>query len=113
MEEKAIAMPSIKKEETLPVVLSKQECKELFKAPRWFKHRFLLTFAYAGGLRMNKLRLVKIADVDLHRKQVHIKLSKGRKNRYVVLSKLLTQKFQQYLTEVTLSRPDRGLHKKV
>ncbi len=38
MEEKAIQMPSIKKEEKLPVVLSKQECKELFKAPRWLKH---------------------------------------------------------------------------
>ena len=100
MEEKAIAMPSIKKEEKLPVVLSKQECRELFKAPRWFKHRFLLAFAYGGGLRMNELRLVKIADVDLHRKQVHIKQGKGKKDRYVILSNLLVSKFQQYLTEV-------------
>jgi integrase/recombinase XerD len=30
MEEQAIAMPSIKKEEKLPVVLSKEECKVLF-----------------------------------------------------------------------------------
>lgn len=100
MEEKAIAMPSIKKEETLPVVLSKPECKELFKAPRSFKHRFLLTFAYAGGLRMNELRLLKIADVDLHRKQVHIRLGKGKKDRYVVLANFLAQKFAQYLAEV-------------
>jgi site-specific recombinase XerD len=100
MEEKAIAMPSIKKEETLPVVMSKQECKELFKAPRSFKHRFLLTFAYAGGLRMNELRLLKIADVDLNRKQVHIRLGKGKKDRYVVLSNLLAQRFEQYLKEV-------------
>ncbi len=100
MEEKAIAMPSIKKEFTLPVVLSKEECKVLFKAPRWFKHRFLLTFAYAGGLRMNELRLLKIADVDLIRKQVHIRMGKGKKDRYVLLSNLLAQKFQQYLTEV-------------
>ena len=100
MEEKAIAMPSIKKESTLPVVLSKQECKELFKAPRLFKHRFLLTFAYGGGLRMNELRLLKISDVDLHRKQVHIRLGKGKKDRYVVLSNLLAGKFEQYLKEV-------------
>lgn len=100
MEEKAIAMPSIKKEETLPVVMSKQECKELFKAPRSFKHRFLLTFAYAGGLRMNELRLLKIADVDLHRKQVHIRLGKGKKDRYVVLSNLLAQRFELYLKQV-------------
>lgn len=100
MEEKAIAMPSIKKESTLPVVLSKQECKELFKAPRLFKHRFLLTFAYAGGLRMNELRLLKLSDVDLHRKQVHIRLGKGKKDRYVVLSNLLSEKFEQYVKQV-------------
>lgn len=100
MEEKAILMPSIKKQESLPVVLSKEECKELFKAPRWFKHRYLLAFAYGGGLRMNELRMLKISDVDLHRKQIHIRQGKGKKDRYVVLSNLLAQKFTQYLTDV-------------
>lgn len=52
----------------MPVVLSREECKELFKAPVNLKHRSLLTFAYAGGLRMNELRLIKISDVDLHRR---------------------------------------------
>jgi site-specific recombinase XerD len=33
MEDAAIKLPSIKKNQTLPVVLSKQECKQLFKAP--------------------------------------------------------------------------------
>jgi len=99
MEEKAIAMPSIKKEETLPMVLSQQECRELFKAPRLLKHKFLLAFAYAGGLRMNELRMLKIAGVDLHRKQVHIKQGKGKKDRYVVLSNYLAQSFEKYLTE--------------
>jgi site-specific recombinase XerD len=97
---KAIAMPSIKKEETLPVVLSQQECRELFKAPRSLKHKFLVAFAYAGGLRMNELRMVKIADVDLHRKQVQIKQGKGKKDRYVVLSNYLAQSFEKFLTEV-------------
>lgn len=100
LEEKAIQMPSIKKEKTLPVVFSREECKELFKAPRWFKHRFLLTFAYAGGLRMNELRLLKISDVDLNRKQIHIRQGKGKKDRYVCLSLLLANKFRTYLAEV-------------
>jgi site-specific recombinase XerD len=100
MEEKAIQMPSIKKEETLPVVLSQQECRELFKAPRLLKHKFLLAFAYAGGLRMNELRMLKIADVDLHRKQVHVKQGKGKKDRYVVLSNYIAQSFEKYLAEV-------------
>lgn len=100
MEDKAIQMPPVKKEKTLPVVLSRQECKELFKAPVNLKHRFLLAFAYAGGLRMNELRLIKISDVDLHRRQVHIRHGKGRKQRCVTLSKLLTDKLPHYLLQV-------------
>lgn len=100
LEEKAIQMPSIKKEEKLPVVLSKQECKALFKAPRLLKHKYLLAFAYGGGFRMNEIRLLKIADVDIHRKQVHIRQGKGKKDRYVVLSNLLAQKFEYYLKTV-------------
>ena len=100
MEEKAIQMPSIKKEEKLPVVLSKEECKELFKSPRWFKHRYLLTFAYGAGLRMNELRMLKIQDVDVNRKVVHVKSGKGKKDRYAVLSILLAKKLNDYLSEV-------------
>lgn len=100
MEEKAIQMPSIKKTVTLPVVLSKEECKELFKAPRWLKHKYLLAFAYGGGLRMNELRLLKIEDVDVNRKQIHIRQGKGKRDRYVVLSNLLAQRFQHYISEV-------------
>jgi site-specific recombinase XerD len=100
MEDKAIQMPPVKKEKKLPVVLSRQECKELFKAPQNLKHRFLLAFAYAGGLRMNELRLIKISDVDLQRRQVHIRHGKGRKQRCVTLSKLLTDKLPQYISKV-------------
>lgn len=100
MEEMAIQMPPIKKDKKLPVVLSKHECKELFKAPHNLKHRFLLAFAYAGGLRMNELRLLKLTDIDLQRGVVHIRLGKGRKDRYVTLSKFIAQKLPLYIGQV-------------
>lgn len=100
MEENAIQLPSIKKEEKLPVVLAKEECKALFKAPRLFKHRYLLAFAYGGGLRMNELRMLKISDVDTKRKLIHVRNGKGKKQRYVVLSQLLAEKLNSYLKEV-------------
>lgn len=100
MESKALQMPVIKKEQTLPTVLSKEECKELFVAPRILKHKFLLAFAYAGGLRMNELRMLKIVDVDLQRKQVHIRQGKGKKDRYVILADFIVTRFQKYLDEV-------------
>lgn len=100
MDDKALQMPVIKKNNTLPTVLSKEECRELFKASRSFKHRFLLAFAYAGGLRMNELRHLKISDIDFHRKQIHIRQGKGKKDRYVILSDFIAQKLPQYLSEI-------------
>ena len=97
MEEKAIQMPPVKKEKKLPVVLSKQECKELFKAPRSLKHRFLLTLAYGSGLRMNEVRMLRITDLDVQRLQVRVRQGKGRKDRYVPLSVFLSKKLPLYL----------------
>ncbi|MBK6338946.1 MAG: tyrosine-type recombinase/integrase [Bacteroidetes bacterium] len=76
MEAHALKMPMIKKTETLPQVLSKQECKALFKAPTNLKHRFLLAFAYSAGLRMNEIRHTKIADIDLDRMQIRVQKEK-------------------------------------
>jgi site-specific recombinase XerD len=100
LKEMALRMPPVKKKQTLPEVLSKEECKQLFKAPRLLKHRFLLAFAYSAGLRMNELRLLKIADVDVHRKQIHVRQGKGKKDRYVVLSKIIIEKLPLYRKEV-------------
>jgi site-specific recombinase XerD len=99
MDDHALKLPSIRKNNTLPVVLSKEECKILFKAPQTLKHRFLLAFAYGCGLRMNELRLLKISDVDLHRQMVHIRQGKGKKDRYVILGHMLSDRFNTYLAK--------------
>jgi site-specific recombinase XerD len=100
MQDKAIQMPPIKKETKLPVVLSRQECKELFASPVNLKHRFLLAFAYSCGVRMNELRLTKINDVDVQRMTVLVCHGKGRKQRYVGMSVFLAQKLPMYQSEV-------------
>lgn len=100
LEEQALKMPVIKSAKTLPVVLSKEECRALFKAPRTLKHRFLLALTYSAGLRMNEVRVLKIADIDLDRKQIHVRQGKGKKDRYVILSQLIASKFPFYLTAV-------------
>jgi site-specific recombinase XerD len=99
MEDKALRMPPIKKKDTLPVVLSKEECKKLFAAPRMLKHRFLLAMAYSGGLRMNELRHLKIADIDTDRMQIRIRQGKGNKDRYVILSKVIKNGLEKYYAQ--------------
>ena len=93
----AIRIPVMKKTHSLPEVLSKGECKELFKAPKSFKHRFLLAFAYSTGLRLSELRFVKISDIDIERMQVRVRQGKGKKDRYVVLSQYIKTKLPAYL----------------
>jgi len=93
----AIRIPVMKKSHTLPEVLSKSECKELFKSPKSFKHRFLLAFAYSTGMRLNELRFVKISDIDLDRMKVRIRQGKGKKDRYVILSQYIKTKLPAYL----------------
>src|ERR1017187_1247862 len=63
LDDHALKMPVIKLAKTLPVILSKEECRALFKAPRTLKHRFLLALTYSAGLRLNEVRLLKIADI--------------------------------------------------
>lgn len=99
-DEQALKLPVIKKEKKLPEVLSKEECKELFKAPRSLKRRFLLAFAYSAGLRMNELRHLKISDIDTGRMQVRVSHGKGKKDRYVILSKYIKSRLSDYLKEV-------------
>jgi len=93
----AIKIPVMKKSHTLPEVLSKEECKELFKSPKSFKHRFLLTFAYSTGMRLSELRFVKISDIDVDRMKVRIRQGKGKKDRYVMLSQYIKTKLPAYL----------------
>ena len=99
-DKQALKLPVIKKEKKLPEVLSKEECKQLFRAPRTLKHRFLLAFAYSAGLRMNELRHIKISDIDTDRMQVRVRQGKGKKDRYVILSRFIKLRLPNYLKEV-------------
>ncbi len=49
---------------------------------------------------MNELRHVKINDIDVERRQIHIRQGKGKKDRYVILSDLLSDRLPEYLSEV-------------
>lgn len=100
MEAEALKMPIIKKTDTLPQVLSKEECKALFAASASLKHRFLLAFAYSAGLRMNELRHIRLVDVDRHRKHIRVRNGKGSKDRYVVLANAILKRLDYYLAEL-------------
>jgi len=95
--DKIIKLPSIKNETKLPVVLSPEECKLLFKSGHILKHRVLLSFIYSAGLRLLEVRNVKIADVDFYRMMIHIRQTKYNKDRYVPLSPKMVIGLKKYI----------------
>jgi site-specific recombinase XerD len=72
MNKNAIALPSLKKDTKLPVILNYQELKELFAVPTLLKQRIVLTLIYSAGLRGQKVINLKISDIDFERKTIGI-----------------------------------------
>ena len=77
-------------------MLSKRECRLLFKTPKLLKHRILLTLIYSAGLRIAEVCNLHQRDIDFDRKQIHIRQSKYKKDRYVPLSDLMAKGLQKY-----------------
>ncbi|MDA3906947.1 MAG: tyrosine-type recombinase/integrase, partial [Bacteroidales bacterium] len=86
MNKKAIALPALKGDTKLPVILNRYELKELFSAPTLLKQRIVLTLIYSAGLRGQEVINLKISDVDFERMTIHIRQSKYKKDRIVPLS---------------------------
>jgi site-specific recombinase XerD len=92
-------LPRVVQHYGLPVVLSKAECKRLFKAPTYLKHRIVLSLIYSGGLRISEAVNLKLQDIDFDRKTIIIRDGKGLKDRCVALSEVIANGIHKYLAE--------------
>lgn len=97
LNKRAIALPSLKQDTKLPVILNRSELKELFNAPILLKQRIVLTLIYSAGLRGREVINLKIGDVDFERKTIHIRQSKYKKDRIVPLSNYMAKGLKKYL----------------
>lgn len=97
LKDKRIELPTLKREKTLPVVLSRQEVKRLLLAPRLLKHRILLGLLYGCGLRCFEVRNIRLPDLDFDRSMLHVREGKGKKDRYLPLSQHLVRGLKKYI----------------
>jgi len=93
-----LALPSISHDKTLPEVLSEQQVRLILKTPKLLKHRLVLGLLYGCGLRNSELCNLKVSDVDLDRKMLHVRMGKGRKDRYVPLCEMLIRGISTYIS---------------
>jgi len=94
---RAINLPSLKNEAKLPVILNRDELRELFNAPALLKHRIVLTLIYSAGLRGQEAINLKLSDIDFQRKTIHIRQSKYKKDRVVPLSVFMARGLKKYI----------------
>lgn len=97
LNKKAIALPSLQQDTKLPVILNRDELKQLFAAPTLLKQRIVLALIYSAGLRGQEIVNLKIADVDFQRMTIHIRQSKYKKDRIVPLSPTMVIGLKKYL----------------
>ena len=97
LDDKRVSLPAIERQDKLPVVLSREEMKQLLKTPALLKHRILIGLLYDCGLRCLEVRSLQLNDIDLNRRMVHVRQSKGKKDRYVPMGKILANGIQKYL----------------
>ena len=90
-----------RKEKTLPTVLSKEEVRQILIYTRNLKHKAILSTIYSGGLRVSEVLNLRISDLDHNRFQLHIRAAKGKKDRYVKLSKANLMIVKSYLQRYT------------
>jgi site-specific recombinase XerD len=92
-----LSLPPIHRPNKLPVVLSLQETRLLLNAPRHLWVRIMLGLIYDTGLRIQELIDLRIGDVDLNRRQVHVRQSKNDKDRYVPMSSHAVRGLKKHL----------------
>jgi len=86
-----------KKSRHLPTVLSQQEVLEILRCTKNLKHRAILALIYSCGLRVGELINLELHHIDILRKQLAIRNSKGRKDRYVNMAESLVPLIQNYI----------------
>ncbi len=93
-------IPSCRKPQRLPIVLSRDEVLRFLDAVDLLKHRVILTVCYAAGLRISEAICLTPAAIDSQRMVIRVDQGKGRKDRYVMLSPKLLGILRDYWRSV-------------
>lgn len=88
-----------RKEKKLPVVISKEEVKQMIAVTKNIKHRCIIMLLYSAGLRRTELLKLKPSDIDSKRMCICVRNAKGNKDRQTLLSQILLLDLRAYWKE--------------
>jgi integrase/recombinase XerD len=78
-------------------VLTKEEVKKLVNSTNNFKHKLILKILYGCGVRVSEVIKINSNDVKYEEKLIHIRLAKGRKDRYVGIPESISEELKKFI----------------
>lgn len=80
----------------LPVVLTRQEIRDLLDNTENSKHRLLIELLYSTGLRLSECVNLKYSDLDLNDGIGWVRMGKGAKDRIFIISGMFKKDLLEY-----------------
>lgn len=87
--------PTIRRPRRLPAVLSRMEVASIFANANLPRHRALLMFIYASGLRVSEVVKIRPRDIDEKGNSLRIPYGKGGSDRYTILSAVALKEIRE------------------
>jgi len=89
-------LPNPKKNHILPEILTIEEIKKMIDATLNIKHKLIIKLLYGCGLRVSEIVNLKKEEINFEEELIHIKLGKGKKDRFVKLPSSIKQDLSRY-----------------
>ncbi len=86
------------KTQRLPDIVTIEEAKKLFLATERLSYRVFYFVIYSLGLRLGEGLRLSVADIDAERSRVHIRDSKGNRDRFVPLPETTLSLMRRFWT---------------
>lgn len=90
------AFPRLRREKTLPQVLSRREVAALLARVDSARYRAILMLIYSAGLRISEAVRMRPKDLEPERGLIRVRRGKGRKERVVMLSEAAFEEIRSY-----------------
>lgn len=79
-------IPRMKRDRSLPTILSKNEIDTLLAVTKNLKYKAIFAVMYSGGLRVSEVTHLHYDDISRTNHSIHIKNTKNRMDRYTILA---------------------------
>ena len=90
-------IPNPKRNNKIPEILTPEEIKRIIEVTENIKHKLILKMLYGCGLRVSEIVNLKKEDINFDEGLIHIKLAKGKKDRFVKLPDSILDELKSYI----------------